>query len=315
MNRKYALIEKYVMCFFCGSSLEISNKQLRCIGCGNLFDIVDDDIPSMFGKMTADTDFSMGKWDKLYLKDVLSMESEEEYKKLFLEDTKRQALEYVSRTPRKGKICLELGCGRGFFSEALAKENWLFIGIDFSLNALKSLKKRLNSRGIKNYLLIHGDIQSLPIQNNSIDLIVGDGVIEHFKNTKVVINNCFRVLKKGGVSFNTVPYFNIGNLFYRSFWGGIPNVPLLKQLAELVHIKILRSKHMVFGYELQFTNSQLMKLHIKAGFRADNVIIDRYDCLIQLHRVKNPYLRKFLINVCKKNRQFWPMVKVIGIKQ
>lgn len=312
---KLSLIQQYVTCPFCKSDIEINDMQLTCKGCGKLFNIIHGDIPSMLGSVTIDTKFSMAKWDEIYLKDFFLKESEREYKQLFLDDAIRQISEYTNRSPKETKTYLEIGCGQGFSGEELAKDGWLFIGVDFSLNALRSLKERLNNRGIENYLLIHGDIQSLPIRSNSIDLIYGGGVIEHFMNTQVVINHIFRVLTKGGISFNTVPSFNIGNLSYRSLWGGIPNVPILKQLAELVHLKILRGKHMVFGYELQFTNSQLKRLHINAGFKADNIAIDRFDCHVQLHRINNCHLKKFLTNLCKKNRQFWPMVKVIGIKK
>lgn len=311
---KLSLIQDYLICPFCasGARIEVSRSQLKCQKCGKVFDIVGNNIPSMVGGVTSETGFSMGKWDEIYKNKTLQKKLEKEYRQWFLNDVKRQALEYTIKNLKMPKTILEIGCGLGFLGEAFAKDGWLFIGVDFSISALKSLEGRLGSRGIKNYLLVHGDIQSLPIRSNSIDLIVGDGVIEHFKNTQIVVNNCYRVLKKGGVSFNSVPYFNLGNLFYRFSWGSIPNVPILKQLSEFIHLKVKKGRHMVFGYELQFTASQLRKLHAKSGYK--NIIIERFDCYILLGRVKNRLLKEFLINVCKTNRQFWPMVKVIGIK-
>jgi len=234
---------------------------------------------------------------------------------LVSDDILRQVLEYAKNTETNTKTYLEIGCGSGFLGQELARNGWLFIGIDFSLQALLSLKKRLDNHKIKNYLLIHGDIQSLPLRNDSVDLIYGGGVIEHFKNPQAVINHIFNSLTKDGVSFNAVPFLNIGNMAYRSFWGGIPNVPVLKQLAELVHLKILKGRHMVFGYELQFTATQLKRLHINAGFKPKNIILGRFDCYVQLNMVHNPYLKEFFRNLCKNNRQFWPMIKVIGIKK
>lgn len=312
---KILLIQKYIICPFCKSDVGSVNLQLHCKKCGKVFNIMDSDIPSMIGSLTLDTEFSMAKWDDLYQREFFANEAEKEYKQLFLDDTLRQVLEYVDKNKENEKVYLEIGCGPGFLGEELAKRGWLFIGVDFSPHALILLKKRLNSRGIKNYLLIHADIQSLPICSNSINLIFGGGVIEHFKNTQIVINHAYASLAEKGVLFNAVPFFNIGNMIYRSIWGGIPNVPVLKQLAELIHLKILKGKHMIFGYELQFTTSQLKKLHINTGFKPDNVIVDRFDCYIQLHWVRNRFFKDFMRNFCKKNRQFWPAIKVIGIKK
>lgn len=308
---KALLIEKYVVCTSCGSDTRIDGDELRCKDCKSSFRIVDGEIPSMLARMSDDANFSMQKWDKLY---QTQKEAPEEYQKLYSEDILRQVLEYANKSADT-KVCLEIGCGQGYLGEDLAKKGWLFIGVDFSLHALKTLKKRLDNDGIINYLLIHGDIKALPIRTGSVDLIYGGGVIEHFKDPQPIINHLFRVLRKGGVCFNAVPFFNIGNLLYRSFWGGIPNVPILRQLAELIHVKIMKGRHMVFGYELQFTAGALKALHVRAGFAPKNIILDRFDCHVILHMIRNPRLREFARNLCKTNRQFWPMLKIIGIKK
>lgn len=308
---KASLIEKYVACTFCSSDIVFNDEELSCKNCKSSFRLVDGEIPSMLARMSDDTNFSMEKWDRLY---QTQKEAPEEYQKLYSEDILRQALEYAD-TAADPKVCLEIGCGQGYLGEDLAKRGWFFIGVDFSLHALRSLKKRLDNDGIKNYLLIHGDIKALPIRTGSVGLIYGGGVIEHFKDPQPIINHLFRVLRRGGVSFNAVPFFNIGNLLYRSFWGGIPNVPILKQLAELIHVKIMKGRHMVFGYELQFTAGALKALHVRAGFTPENIIMDRFDCHIILQMIRNPRLREFARNLCKTNRQFWPMLKIIGIKK
>ena len=312
--KNLSLIKKIIICPFCKSDIKINNGQLVCKKCNKKIDLLYDEIINASRTETKDNIFSMRKWDKLYLKNHSLKKAELEFKKLFLDDTKKQVLQHFNQSIKRSKIFLELGCGYAFLGQEFSKNGWTFIGIDYSLNALISLKKRLNDRGIKNYILILGNIQFLPIKNNSIDLIYGGGVIEHSKNTQIVINNIFKVLTQGGISFNTVPIFNLGNFFYRSLWGGIPNIPILRELSELLHLKILKAKHMVFGYELQFTKTQLTRMHVNAGFKTKNIIIDRYDCFIQLHRIKNLKLKKFLRNLCKNNSQFWPMVKVIGIK-
>lgn len=209
---------------------------------------------------------------------------------------------------------VELGSGTGFIGEEMAKKGWFFIGIDFSQASLKYLYKRLIKNGIKNFLLIHADIQKIPLADNSVDLIFGGGVIEHFKNTQVVLNHLYRVLKKGGAVYNGAPHLNIANIVYRSQWGGIPNFPVLKQLAEFINIKLLKSKHMVFGYELQFSKGQLFKMHLNSGFTKNNIIVRKCRTPIELNIIKNKQLRKFLINICQKYETLWPAVEVVAIK-
>ena len=269
----------------------------------------------MLLEQTTDTQLSMEKWDDLYSvrQDVEVVEAS--YKELFLDDTYRQLLEHSPKELAKEGVYLEIGCGPGYLGEELAKQGWFFMGIDFSLEALRHLRRRLDQRGINNYLLIHADIQQLPLRDQSVDLIYGGGVIEHFKNTQVVINHLYRVLAACGKSFNTVPYLNIANLFYRSLWGGIPNYPLLKQLAEFVHIRLLQGRHMIFGYELQFTMGQLHSLHTKAGFRTDDIVIDRFDVELLLERVPFAPIRHMVQKLSVSNRQFWPMLKVVGTRR
>jgi len=309
---KLALIQKYVVCPFCKSDIKINDISLTCKKCKRAFKIIENEIPSMLGDMSEKSSFSMEKWEKIY---QTWNNSEEEYKRLYLDDVLRQILEYANESKDTAKVYLEIGCGPGFIGQKLAKRGWLFIGIDFSLKALISLKKRLDGHGIKNYLLIHGNIQSLPLRNNLVNLIYGGGVIEHFENPQIVINNIFNVLTENGVSFNEVSFLNIGNMLYRSRWGGIPHVPVMKPLAEFVHLRLLKGKHMVFGNEYQFTLGRLRKFHIDAGFKADNITVDRFACFIQLYPIRNRFLREFMRALCRKNRQFWPMVKVIGVKK
>lgn len=170
----------------------------------------------------------------------------------------------------------------------------------------------LDGKGITNYQLILGDINKMPIKSNSIDLLYGGGVIEHCENTQTVINEIYRVLKPGGVSFNTVPYLNLGALTYRQIWGNIPEFPLLKQLAEFVHIKLLGARHMTFGYELSFSAGYLRALHKKAGFK--KVTVDKFETKLMFDFIPFDFSRRVCIYLANHCRLFWPMIKVVAEK-
>ncbi|MFC1700335.1 methyltransferase domain-containing protein [Patescibacteria group bacterium] len=305
---KRKLYEKYLICPKCAE--EIENNV--CLGCGRKYKVIDGDILDFF-EINKSNELSQKKWEEVFQDEFFQEKAGEEFKEVFLEDTLRQMLDTI---PCNKGVYLEIGCGQGHLGEELASRgDWFFIGVDYSKTALLQLKKRLKKRNISNFLLVRADINELPVRSSTVDLVCGNGVIEHLEDTQRVVNHLHRVLKSGGISFNTVPVFNIGNLVYRSFWGGIPNIPILKQVAEFVHIKLLKGKHMVFGYELQFTYPQLFKMHVKAGFKKKNIKIERFECHIHVHKLKNfPRLRKFFIKLCKTNRNFWPMIKVIAQK-
>jgi len=287
---------------------------MECPLCGKNYVIYDNDIVSTVGKIEEDVEFSRDKWDEYYHDEDFQKEAERVYNESTLPLVLKQLFEYISKNRKKTKTFLEIGCGQASLGEEMVKRGWLFIGIDYSLHILESVKKRLESQSIDNYILIHGDITSLPVRSDSIDFIYGGGVIEHFKDSQPVVNHLFRVLKEDGVSFNSVPFVNIGNMVYRSMWGSIPNIAVIRQIAEFVNIKLLKGKHMRFGYELQYTAGQLRKMHLLAGFKKEKIFIDRFDYTVTLEFVKNKLLRRFLTYLIKTNRHFWQMVKVIGIK-
>jgi ubiquinone/menaquinone biosynthesis C-methylase UbiE len=196
----------------------------------------------------------------------------------------------------------------------MTKRGYFFIGIDYSVSALMYLKKKLKSKGISSFLLIHTDICNLGVNRDCVDLIYGGGSLEHFKNTQQAVNHLYRVLRTGGTSYNVVPYLNLGNIVYRSQWGSIPNFPVLKQLSELIHIKILGAKYMIFGYEMQFSKHSLKKWHMKSGFKEENIKMGRFITKVQIHLIKIPVIKKFFIYLCEHSEMFWPAIYVAATK-
>lgn len=303
----------YLCCPGCKSNFREQNNFLICEKCGEKYEIIDGNILKIVPNLTQDLELSIKKWDKFYqkqIRDGFYLKEKNNYLENFFEDTYQQINEY--KKINKGLVYLEIGCGPMFFGQKIANQCRLVIGIDFCLTALKIAKKILETEGIKNYLLIQGDILNMPLKENTIDLIYGGGVIEHFKNTQICINELYRVNKKNGVSFNTVPCLNIGSLTYRQIWGNIPNLPILKNIAEFIHLKLLKGKHLIFGYELSFLGSTLIKLHQKAGFR--EIFIDKFRVKLAFDFISSNILKKLFIKMANSSRLFWPMIKIIAKK-
>jgi ubiquinone/menaquinone biosynthesis C-methylase UbiE len=61
-------------------------------------------------------------------------------------------------------------------------------------------KSKENARklGIKNVEFRHGDIEHLPVEDHSVNVIISNCVINLSPNKQVVFQEAFRVLKSGG---------------------------------------------------------------------------------------------------------------------
>lgn len=281
--------------------------------CHKKYEIIDNDIFKIVPHLTNDLRLSITKWDQLYkkqLEDDSYITDEKKYIKNYFRDEYRQINECKKIT--KDLVYLEIGCGPMFFAQQISSKVKLVIGMDFSPAALKIAQKMFIEKGIKNYLFIQGDILNMPLKDDTVDLIYGCGVIEHFKNTQRCINELYRVLKKQGVSYNTVPYLNLGTLTYRQIWGNIPNLPILKQVAEFIHIKLLKEKYMVYGYEYSFLARTLRKIHRLAGFK--KIRIEKVETLLLFTYIPSKLLKRICTYIATNNRLFWPAIKVIGQK-
>jgi SAM-dependent methyltransferase len=108
------------------------------------------------------------------------------------------------RAPDRGKInVLEVGCGAGNNIWFFAREGFATHGIEGSASALAFAGDRLTAEGLTADLR-HGNIQSLPFGDETMDFILDRGSITH--NTRpaieATIDEVRRVLKPGGAFFS-----------------------------------------------------------------------------------------------------------------
>lgn len=253
---------------------------------------------------------SQTKWDEKYKKDSTKniVEELDFLDKKFFKVTWKQIEK--QRRLKKGELFLEIGCGTFYLGRHLAKLGYTIVGIDMSMEALQLAKKVFEKEKIKNYLLVCGNVLHMPFKNSSFDLIYGAGVIEHFKDTQEAVGELARVTKKGGVSFNTVPYLNLGTLTYRQVWGNIPRFPLIEPLFTFFHTKVLGARHMRFGYELSFTRSYLENAHKKAGFARAKT--GQFECELDFDYLPTTVLKRTAKKLAQNSPLFWPMIYVAG---
>jgi arsenite methyltransferase len=102
---------------------------------------------------------------------------------------------------KQGETVLDLGSGAGFdaflCSMKVGKEGHV-TGIDMTPEMVTKAKENAQKLGIENVEFRHGDIEHLPAEDNSVDVIISNCVINLSPNKQAVFQEAFRVLKPGG---------------------------------------------------------------------------------------------------------------------
>jgi len=102
---------------------------------------------------------------------------------------------------KAGDVVLDLGSGAGFDSFLAAKKvgsSGKVIGVDMTQTMLEKAQINALQYGYSNVEFHLGDIESLPVENRSVDVIINNCVINLAPDKEKVFMEAFRVLKSGG---------------------------------------------------------------------------------------------------------------------
>ena len=99
-----------------------------------------------------------------------------------------------------GVEVLDLGCGGGFMSEALAQRGACVTGIDPSIASLEAARKHAQSQGLE-IVYREGVGENIPLDTHSVDRVVCVDVLEHVQDLEKVIIEIHRVLRPHGILF------------------------------------------------------------------------------------------------------------------
>lgn len=102
---------------------------------------------------------------------------------------------------KTNEFCVDLGSGRGTDVLRLAEEvgeNGFVYGIDLSDGMISKSKKTAHKLGVDNVDFLQSDLETLPVDDNKIDLVISNCTINHASDKQVVWNEVHRILKKGG---------------------------------------------------------------------------------------------------------------------
>ncbi|QLC50899.1 arsenite methyltransferase [Methanolobus zinderi] len=102
---------------------------------------------------------------------------------------------------KEGDIVLDLGSGAGFDSFLAARKvgnTGKVIGVDMTEDMIARARKNAERYGFDNVEFRMGDIEDLPVETDSVDVIISNCVINLVPDKSRVFREAYRVLRGGG---------------------------------------------------------------------------------------------------------------------
>lgn len=167
-----------------------------------------------------------------------------------------------------GKTVLDIGCGAGILTNALALAGHQVHGIDLSESSLKSARSHDATKTVS-YQVANAYV--LPYPKETFDVVCAMDVLEHVDNPQRLIAEASRVLKPNGLFFF--------HTFNRNFWSylivikgvewSVPNTPknmhvypLFIKPRELNNLCIKESLHIqkLYGFRPEIFSRAFFKM-------------------------------------------------------
>lgn len=119
----------------------------------------------------------------------------------------RDAIEHLHRYAiasnyAKDKVVLDIASGEGYGSNLLSKIASYVYGVDIDKNTVEKAKFKYKSKNLK---FLSGSTSRIPIEDNSIDLVVSYETIEHHEEHDQMMFEIKRVLKDDGMLIISSP--------------------------------------------------------------------------------------------------------------
>jgi arsenite methyltransferase len=155
---------------------------------------------------------------------------------------------------KEGDTVVDLGSGAGndvFVARALVGEKGSVIGVDFTPEMIAKAENNKNKLGYKNVEFRFGEIEAIPLDNNTANVVVSNCVLNLVPNKVNAFKEMFRIIKGGG-------HFCVSDIVIR---GSLPNE--LKKSAEMyagcVAGAIQQDEYINLLKEVGFVNVEIKK--------------------------------------------------------
>jgi SAM-dependent methyltransferase len=98
----------------------------------------------------------------------------------------------------EGRRVLDLGCGLGEYVRAFARQGAEALGCDIELPRLREGRERSIAGGLERSSFLAAAGESLPFEDQSLDVVVLNEVIEHVADDRTTLREVARVLRPDG---------------------------------------------------------------------------------------------------------------------
>jgi SAM-dependent methyltransferase len=102
---------------------------------------------------------------------------------------------------KEGNSVLDLGSGAGndcFVARSLVGETGKVTGLDFTEEMVQKARQNLAKTEFKNIEFVQGDIEEMPLPDNSFDVVISNCVLNLVPDKQKAFSEIHRVLKPGG---------------------------------------------------------------------------------------------------------------------
>lgn len=107
-------------------------------------------------------------------------------------------LSKITSPLQRGSLIIDVGCGAGAWSIRLAERGYTVIGIDISVEMVKSAYRFAKFSGI-NFFGVCGDAENLPFRKDIFDCAFYGFSLHHIPKTLLTLQEAFRCLKPGKI--------------------------------------------------------------------------------------------------------------------
>lgn len=102
---------------------------------------------------------------------------------------------------KPGDVIIDIGAGAGtdvLIASILTGNNGKVYGLDMTEAMHKKLFNNIEKMGITNVVPIKGNVEKIPLPDNSVDVITSNGVLNLAPDKQLAFNELFRIMKPGG---------------------------------------------------------------------------------------------------------------------
>ncbi len=167
--------------------------------------------------------------NELYYKEYYQLERSHWWFKARLEILESLLKKKILRSNNQKLKILNAGVATGATTTMLEKYGTV-TSLEYDKKCCTFLKQKLQIE------VINASLTDLPFENHSFDLVCAFDVIEHIENDALAVEEIYRVLKKQGIVYLTVPAFyflwshhDVVNHHFRRY--------TLKELSNLISLK------------------------------------------------------------------------------